>query len=378
MFNKHDLKRDEFMLTGSLADNGYDWWWHSFTARNAETGEERPFFIEFFACNPALGGMDPVLGQLPENREAGRKPSYLMVKVGTWGKDHAQLHRFFGWGEVEMRYKEPFHVGVGDCFVSDRETYGSVSLTEEESKAHPEYMCDWGEITWKLKIYKDTAFNVGYGASTPLRAAKAFEMYWHAEGMKTLYEGEITYNGVKYIVDPVNCYGYADKNWGKGFTSPWVWLSSNNLTSNLTGKQLKDSVFDIGGGKPKIYFVPLDRKLLSAFWYEGEPFEFNFSKFWTLTRTKFDFKETDDEVFWHVWQENTKAAMDVNLHCRKEDMLLINYEEPDGRKRHNRLWNGGNGEGDIKLYRKVKGGLHLIDDIHAKNIGCEYGEFDKE
>ena len=146
----------------------------------------------------------------------------------------------------------------------------------------------------------------------------------------------------------------------------------------LTGKQLKVSVFDIGGGKPKIYFVPLDRKLLSAFWYEGEPFEFNFSKFWTLTRTKFDFKETDDEVFWHVWQENTKAAMDVNLHCRKEDMLLINYEEPDGRKRHNRLWNGGNGEGDIKLYRKVKGGLHLIDDIHAKNIGCEYGEFDKE
>ena len=287
--------------------------------------------------------MDPVLGQLPENREAGRKPSYLMVKVGTWGKDHAQLHRFFGWGEVEMRYKEPFHVGVGDCFVSDRETYGSVSLTEEESKAHPEYMCDWGEITWKLKIYKDTAFNVGYGASTPLRAAKAFEMYWH-----------------------------------KGFTSPWVWLSSNNLTSNLTGKQLKDSVFDIGGGKPKIYFVPLDRKLLSAFWYEGEPFEFNFSKFWTLTRTKFDFKETDDEVFWHVWQENTKAAMDVNLHCKKEDMLLINYEEPDGRKRHNRLWNGGNGEGDIKLYRKVKGGLQLIDDIHSKNIGCEYGEFDKE
>ena len=288
MFNKHDTKRDEFMLTGSFASQGYDWWWHSFTARNAETGEERPFFIEFFTCNPALGGMDPVLGQLPENQEMGRKPSYLMVKAGTWGKDHAQLHRFFGWGNVEMRGKEPFHIAAGDCFVSDRETFGSVSLTKEESEANPEYMCDWGEITWNLKIYKDTAFNVGYGASTPLRAAKAFEMYWHAEGMKTLYEGEITYNGVKYVVDPLNCYGYADKNWGKGFTSPWVWLSSNNLTSNLTGKQLKDSVFDIGGGRPKVYFVPLDRKLLSAFWYEGEAFEFNFSKFWTLTRTKFD------------------------------------------------------------------------------------------
>ncbi len=48
MFNKHDISRDECMLTGAQANCGYDWWWHSFTARDAETGEEKPFFIEFF------------------------------------------------------------------------------------------------------------------------------------------------------------------------------------------------------------------------------------------------------------------------------------------------------------------------------------------
>ena len=360
------------MLTGSLASNGYDWWWHSFTARNAETGEERPFFIEFFACNPALGGMDPVLGQLPENQKMGRKPSYMLVKVGTWGKDHAQLHRFFGWGEVEMRPKEPFFVRVGDCFVSDRETYGSVALTEEESKAHPEYMCDWGEITWNLKIYKDTAFNVGYGASTPLRAAKAFEMYWHAEGMKTLYEGEISYNGVKYIVDPTNCYGYADKNWGRDFTSPWVWLSSNNLTSEITGKKLSDSVFDIGGGRPKIGPLALPRKLLSAFWYEGTPYEFNFSKAWTLVHTDFDCRETETQIVWHVEQRSTSGRMVTDITCEKKDMLLVNYESPDGARRHNRLWNGGNGVGTIQLFDPHG---NLVDRIHAENIGCEYGEY---
>lgn len=36
------------MLTKGLAKYGYDWWWHSFTARNAETGKEQSFFIEFF------------------------------------------------------------------------------------------------------------------------------------------------------------------------------------------------------------------------------------------------------------------------------------------------------------------------------------------
>ena len=71
MFNVHDITRNACMLKGPLARCGYDWWWHSFTAQDAETGEDRPFFIEFFVCNPALGEDRPVLGQLPETKAAG-------------------------------------------------------------------------------------------------------------------------------------------------------------------------------------------------------------------------------------------------------------------------------------------------------------------
>ena len=39
-FNKQDDFRDAFMLKGALAKEGYDWWWHSFTGQNEETGEE--------------------------------------------------------------------------------------------------------------------------------------------------------------------------------------------------------------------------------------------------------------------------------------------------------------------------------------------------
>ena len=120
----------------------------------------------------------------------------------------------------------------------------------------------------------------------------------------------------------------------------------------------------------------MNRKLLSAFWYEGQEYEFNFSKFWTVTRTKFSSKETEEEIIWHVRQENTKAVMETEVHCLKKDMLMVNYEDPDGQKRHNRLWNGGNGIGNIKLYRKRKGNLELVDDITATHIGCEYGEYD--
>ncbi|MGI6721567.1 MAG: tocopherol cyclase family protein [Anaerovoracaceae bacterium] len=377
MFNKHDLSRNEGMLTGSFAKRGYDWWWHSFTAISEETGLERPFFIEFFTCNPALAEDAPVLGQLPENKAAGKKPSYLMVKAGCWGQPHMQLHRFFPWNEVDMHSGQPYSVTADDCCASEHKLTGHVSISHQDAFAHPEWMCDAGEISWDLTMEKDITFNVGYGASKPMRLLKAFEMYWHAEGIKTLYSGTVIMNGERYKVTPETSYGYADKNWGRNFTSPWVWLASNHLVSRRSGRQLMNSAFDIGGGRPKVYFLPLNRKLLGVFCYEGIEYEFNFSKFWMHVKTTFYVEELDDEVEWHVIQENRRSLMETTVRCDKKDMLLINYESPDGEKRHNRLWNGGNGRGRIRLCEKIAGRLVLIDDIDAFNVGCEYGEYDK-
>ena len=362
------------MLVRGQAHCGYDWWWHSFTGRHEKTGEEKAFFIEFFLCNPASGGDEPIYGQLPANKEKGIKPSYLMVKGGSWGEDAAQMHRFWGWNHVDVHFAAPYSVKADDCYVDDTRTMGKVCVSAEEAAAHPEYMCQGGEMSWDLKIDKKVAFNVGYGAGKLFRTLQLFEMFWHAEGMKTAYSGYVMWNGEKYLVDPATSYGYADKNWGKDFTSPWVWISSNNLTSRITGKKLEDSVFDIGGGRPKVGPVALKRKLLSAFWYEGKCYEFNFSKFWTFTRTKFDCKETDTQIIWHVDQRTWRNRMVTDLTCEKKDMLLVNYEAPNGKKLHNRLWNGGNGVGTVKLYRDGK----LVDEIDVKNTGCEYGEFDPE
>ena len=386
--NGNDISRDQWMLKGPLATKGYDWWWHSFTAEKEGTGENgtgergttgkrKPFYVEFFTCNPAHAEDEPVIvWNDKQKQDAGILPSYLMVNVGYWGEDHGQLHRFFSLKDVEIDDGVPYQIKAADCFCSERYTEGSISISPEDVQKHPEWMCDAGEISWKLKIYKDIAFNVGYGASKPLRKANAFEMFWHAEGMKTLYEGEVILNGEKYIVRPENCNGYADKNWGGDFTSPWVWLSSNNLRSAITGEKLNNSVFDIGGGRPKIGPVALNRKLLGGIYYEGKFYEFNFSKLWTLSRTEFDCRETEDEIQWYVNQTTRTARLETRIHCPKKEMLNINYESPDGHKRHNRLWNGGTGKGVLKLYKRSASGKEtLIDEIIAEEIGCEYGEY---
>ncbi|MCF0143433.1 MAG: hypothetical protein HUJ75_08670 [Parasporobacterium sp.] len=374
MFRDNDIRRNACQLYGKQATQGYDWWWHSFTAINDATGEERPFYIEYFLCNPDRGTDYPILGQLEENKEKGLKPSYLMVNVGTWGKDHRQLHRFFSWKETKVDFGVPYKVEAADCFATETLLKGSVNITEEEAKNHPEWLCDSGSMQWNLTVAKEIPFNVGYGAGGLMRKLQLFEMFWHAEGMKTAYSGTIVLNGENYTVSPETCYGYADKNWGKDFTTPWLWLSSNDLVSEITGKRLENSVFDIGGGRPKIGPVSLKGKLLSAFWYEGSGFEFNFSKFWTFTRTKFSCKETDDEIIWHVEQKTWRNRMVTDITCKKEDMLLIQYEAPNGTKRHTRLWNGGNGKGTVELYRGGK----LVDRIRAEHIGCEYGEYDAD
>ena len=300
-----------------------------------------------------------------------------MVNVGFWGKDHGQLHRFFSLKDVDIHADPPFSVKVADCYCDETRTYGSVDISAEDAKAHPEWMCDSGSMKWDLKIDKKIAFHVGYGASRFFRKINAFEMFWHAEGMKTVFEGEIILNGEKYLVKPETCNGYSDKNWGGDFTSPWVWLSSNNLTSLITGKKLENSVFEIGGGRPKIFFYALERKLLGEFYYEGKDYEFNFSKFWTGSGTQFDCEETEDEIHWHVVQTTFTAKMDTYITCKKEEMLNINYEAPNGTKRHNRLWNGGTGTGVIKLYERNGKDWKLIDEVKAEGIGCEYGEYDR-
>ena len=378
MANISAISRDEWMLRGPLARRGYDWWWHNFTAENVKTGEKKPFYIEFFTCNPALAEDEPVIvWNDPAAQAAGKRPSYLMVNVGFWGEEHGQLHRFFSLKATEIHADPPFSVRAGDCFCNETNTFGSVKISPEDAAAHPEWMCDAGEMTWNLRIDKKIAFNVGYGASRFFRKINAFEMFWHAEGMKTEYEGTVTLNGEEYAVRPETCNGYADKNWGGDFTSPWVWLSSNDITSVPHGKKLTNSVFEIGGGRPKIFFLALNRKLLGTFFYEGKDFEFNFSKFWTGSRTEFDCGETEDEIWWHVVQTTFKARMVTDIRCKKSEMLNINYEAPNGTKRHNRLWNGGTGYGTLKLYEKRRGEYVLLDEMTTSGVGCEYGEYDR-
>ena len=369
--NKSDMERDYYMLKGPLAKKGYDWWWHSLTAYNKKTKEPKAFFIEYFVCNPALAEDKPTLGQNPENKKLGKRPSYCMIKAGCWGKNAKKIHNFYSMKDFHCPSNK-LDIKVGNCTLTETHMEGSCNVSKEEASEHPEYMCDAGSMSWDLDINKQISFNVGYGASKLFRQLNSFEMFWHAEGIKTEYAGTIILDGEEYEVIPEKSYGYADKNWGGDFTSPWLWISSCNITSLISGKKLNNSAFEAGGGRPKAFGIEIPRKLLIGFYYEGKMYEYNFARFWNLVKIDFDFEEGEKIHTWTINASNKNSYIELELHCKRDEMLLINYEAPNGLKLHNRLWNGGTGYGEIKLYKKDG---TLIDHVKIENTGCEYGEY---
>lgn len=341
--------------------------------RHSETGDEQPFFIEYFVINPGLWNGHIIWGQSEESKKQKKKPCYAMLKVGAWGNDKVQLHNFFEISDFHAS-SEKLDCRIQHNILTEDRLSGEVIVSEKDRDSFPERMSDAGTMKWNLTVKKDVKFDIGYGSSRLSNYLNLFRMYWHVQGMRCAYEGEVIFKGEKYIVDRETSYGYQDKNWGRDFTNPWIWLNCNNFYS-VTHQRKSDSSLDLGGGCPVVLGIPLNRRILTAFYYEGEFMEFNFSKFWKYSKQTFNSYSDEEFIYWEVVSENKNYLIDLKFSCEKSKMLLVNYENPDGNKFHNKLWNGGHAVGTLKLFKKTGREKVLIDELEGKSGGGEYGEY---
>lgn len=356
-----------------LADSGYDWWWHSFVGTNRATGELQPFFVEYFVINPALGHGEPILGQLLAHRASGRKPSYAMLKAGTWAEnDSREINNFFGIADFRAA-SDRMEVRIGENYATDTRLVGSVSMGAAEATDHPEYMSDTGSLSWDLKVDKILSYSPGYGASKLFRKLDAFEMFWHVPGMKAEYSGTITLDGQVFDVVPATSYGYQDKNWGRDYTNPWIWLNCNHFTSRATGEALADSSLVVGGGRPVVFGFGLDKTVLVAFHHQGTLYEWNLTK--ELVRQDAEFTETSTSLEWRIEASDLGHRIRIEFAAPRSKAQKIDYENPRGQKQHENLWNTGFAAGTVELYERTWwGGWSLVDTLDGKLGGAEYGE----
>jgi tocopherol cyclase len=357
-----------------LTTNGYDWWWHSFVGRSRTTGKQQPFFIEYYVINPGLGGPLPILGQDPANKAAGRRPSYAMIKAGTWAENaSAEINNYYGIADLDAAI-EYMDVRIGPNTASEVHLTGAVFMSAATAAAHPEYMSDAGEMEWDLTVDKTLTYSVGYATSDIVRNLNAFQMFWHVQGMKAEYAGTVTFNGEVFDVIPGQSYGYQDKNWGNDLTNPWIWLNCNNFKSATTGKALPMTSLDVGGGEPVAFGIPLGRKVLVAFHHDNTMYEWNFTK--ELQWQSAVVTESSTSLRWQISAEDLSNKIVIDFSAPKSRSLKVDYENPRGEKKHNNLWNSGWASGTVTLYSRAWwGGWRKIDTFVGSMGGAEYGQY---
>lgn len=380
---KKSLKNNHYRLKGSLKKTGFDSWRYYFSGTNSTTGEERFFYIELIIENPMISQNSVILFQKPEvkinsedlqralsgnlqlnSSESSGLPSFCAVRAGVYGAFPKQLNQFYPVSDFKSAKKE-FNIQVGDCQFTDSILKGSVSVSKEMSRSFPEYMSDIGRLEWNLQYERSIDFK-------PLIGKKESEA-WFPTGLATRFSGRISLDGSEYVVVPEKCFGYSEKNWGKSYPIPYLHVSSSKLTSEFTGKLMRQSGFTVQGnyfdlpcvhcsfeGKNYSFGKTMDSKILNSNW----------------NCIRGPMNDDEEQLHWTVSISNKKTILDIDIFCPVSSMIVRDYELPEGNHKILKVLSGGSGLGEIRMYKQFKNSIEMIQHAKVENALCEYGVLD--
>ena len=170
--SKKNKRLDQYVLRGNLRHQGFERWRYVFSAISRLTGKERKFFVELYIVNPAISPKVALLSQKSRlaisesdlqyalagtasaahaNDEIDVKPSYVLVKAGSFGDDGKQMNKFIASSQFALvKNTETFK--VADCTFSSNSLSGAVQVSVQDLRVKPELLCDAGSMQWDLKF----------------------------------------------------------------------------------------------------------------------------------------------------------------------------------------------------------------------------------
>ncbi|MCR5725396.1 MAG: hypothetical protein K6G80_09960 [Treponema sp.] len=350
---------EQYLLRGALKKNGCQRIRYVFTGINRETGIERPFFIELVLVNPGLSPSKPVIG-IPQDELVSPSQSYVLVKAGSYGKHPQQYKKFYALKDF-LRQKGQAAFKVGNCIFGTNALVGSVVVGQTDLSAQPELDCSAGSISWELRF----EHKVG---TAPL--FKKNNTVWIANGVKTLFSGVVRMAGLEYSVAPKKSFGYADRYWGPDAVAPLFHVSSSNLVSMISGNPLLKSCFTIGG--------ELNGQMKAFLMLEGE--QLSVRKCWFLEKwtevhacSKTPADADGEKLHWTVSIHKKNIVVDIDVFCPTSEMIFQGNDLFQRGRQEMHTASGGSGFGEIRIYKKVRKSLELLEDARIESALCEYG-----
>ncbi|AEE16897.1 hypothetical protein [Treponema brennaborense] len=346
------------MVKSILKRSGFSKCRYVFTGYQLETGEIASFFIELDILNPAVSPetvqsnlctvaavSDPSLYASAASTPAA-VPSYFVIRAGMYGSGGCRFESFNPTGLLTVSKKE-LRLSCGSCTFGYTESAGSVSDPVA------------GTMSWNLRMEKNTD-------RVPVTLQR--DVKWNVVGMRTVFSGSVTVNGAEWIVKPSLSNGYSDLLWGKNYPEPFFHLSGSRLQSLISGKLLENSSFAVQGvcaGTAAVFadFETDDRVQRVSYVQKREKVRFNCTT-------------VDSNVHWTVSAENKNFLLDIDVYCDAAQMMLRKYELPFASTAELHVLGGGAGIGEIKLYRRGRKNLELIEYAKLEHAFCEYGSID--
>ena len=382
MANSKVSKRyDQYILKGKLRLTGFERWRYVFTALNKSTGQEKKFFIEMYMVNPAVSPKKAVISQKSRlayseadlqyalagtesathaNDELEVIPSYVLVKTGVFGLGGKHMNKFYASSLLSYtKNTETFK--IGDCLFGLKALSGSVSVTHQDLRIRPELLCSAGSMSWDLKFEREIECE-------PLYSRKNY--LWTPIGSKTLFSGSVSLDGEEFVVLPKSSNGYIDKSWGEKLNSPYFHLSSSKMTSIISGKPMLNSSFSLEG--------EFGGKLCAFINIEGEEYCVENKKIFKKDMIIHDCSQITDhiegeKVHWSVSVHKGKFVIDIDVYCKGKEMFVRDYEMSEGKRKLLKIL-GGTGSGEIRIYKKVRKNLELLEHANIYDSICEFGQ----
>ncbi len=368
---------DQYMLKGKLRFNGFERWRYVFTGVDKNTGSEKSFFIEIYLVNPLESPKNVVIAQKSRpvvssedlqyalagtisaqavSDEYVVKPSYALVKCGMFGENGKQFNRFSPGSELVWHKKSQEFTLAGCTFAEDVLT-GEVTVHTSELRDNPELLCSAGKMSWNLHYERALA-------AGPFEDSQKL---WCPTGSKTVFAGTVTIDDDEYSVIPKKSFGYVDKSWGTELNDPYFHISSSNLTSLISGKQLTRSSFAVEGDYAD--------KIRLHVCIEGEEVKLNLrkaSQFHECVEAPAD--SDGEKLHWTVSVTDKKCVVDIDVFCRTRDMYVRDFEIPQGNRTLLKILSSSSGTGEIRIYKKDGENLELLEHAHIATCLCEFGK----
>ncbi len=383
--SKINQRYDQYVLRGKLRHEGYERWRYVFSGTNTVTSREKRFFIELYIVNPGISPKAVVIGQksrlamseadlkyVIEGKSSAQtagneievKPSYVAVKAGFFGQNGKQINKFFSSSQLTfVRNSGTFK--VGDNVFSSDSLSGSVEVSEQELRVMPELLCSAGSMKWDLKFDRNIICEPLYNKKMN---------FWAPFGAKSTFIGTVVADGQEYAVSSRSCNGYSDKSWGQSLNSPYFHISSAKLTSLISGKSLLNSCVTVEGN--------IEGTLYSMFAIEGTTFKIKEKRPFKKQSVVYDCSqmpesEENAKVHWSMSVTYGQYLIDLDIYCRVNEMIVRDYEIPQGKRCLLKILGGGNGTGEIRIYRTIGKNIELLEHANIYDALCEFGETEK-